>query len=208
MRKLAFIVVVVAGCTHTFTRDAVQPNPVVAASDPAARTSERITITRNDVDLVVPLSQVDTHDPETPAVPAEYGPMVRNDKITSYGSYFRWPLETSASWTMVSRDDLRFHIAIDHKWLDYVDLAEWGAELVDDQGHVYRPTAVEHRRAHILYGAKRDEAALTIYRGNGDFVFNAPGLLSANARWIKLVINHGVDKFEYTWKFQAAVAAR
>jgi hypothetical protein len=186
----------------------VQPNPLVAADDPAARTSERITITRNDVDLVMPISQVDTRDPETPAVPAEYGPMVNSEKITSYGSYYRWPLHTSASWTMVSRDDLRFHVAVDHKWSEYVDLAEWGAELVDDQGHVYRPTAVENRRAHILYGAKPEEAALTIYRGNGDFVFNAPGLLTANARWIKLVLSHGVDKFEYTWKFQAAVAAR
>ncbi|HEY1549783.1 MAG TPA: hypothetical protein VGG28_18270 [Kofleriaceae bacterium] len=208
MRNLALVLVVVAGCTHTFTRDAVQPNPVVAANDPTARTSERITITRNDVDLVVPTSQIDARDPETPSVTAEYGPMVTNDKVTSYGSYFRWPLQTSASWTMVSRDDLRFHIAIDHKWSDYVDLAEWGAELVDDQGHVYKPTKVENVRARILYGAKPSEAALTIYRGNGDLVFDAPGLLTANARWIKLVLNHGVDKFEYTWKFQAAVATR
>jgi hypothetical protein len=207
MGKLALLVVVVAGCTHTFAQDAVQPNPLVATNNPSARTSERITITRNDDDLVVPMSQVDTRDPETPAVPAEYGPMVKNNKITSYGEYFKWPLKTSASWTMVSRDDLLFHIEVDHKWLDYVDLAEWRAELVDDQGRVYTPKAVERRHAHIIYSG-HDDSAVTVYRGNGDLVFAAHDLLTANARWIKLVMHHGVDQFEYTWKFQPDVAAR
>jgi hypothetical protein len=147
-------------------------------------------------------------DPEAPVVPTEYGPMVKNDKVTSsYGEYFKWPLKTSASWTMVSRDDLLFHIEVDHKWLDYVDLAEWRAELVDDQGRVYTPKAVEHRHARIIYSGT-DDSAVTVYRGNGDLVFAAHDLLTTNARWIKLVMQHGVDQFEYTWKFQPSVAAR
>jgi hypothetical protein len=207
MGKLAllFAVVVAAGCTHTFAQGAVQPNPLVT-TNPTARTSERITITRNDDDLVVPSSQIESSDREMPAASAEYGPVVKNNKV-SFGAYYKLPLKTSASWTMVSRDDLRFHIEVDHKWLDYVDLAEWRAQLVDDQGRVYTPKAVEHRQARIIYSG-HDDSAVTVYRGNGDLVFAGHDLLTANARWIKLVMQHGVDQLEYTWNFQSDVAAR
>jgi hypothetical protein len=209
MGKHALLVIaLVAGCTHTFAQDAVQPNPLVATNDPAARTSERITITRNDNDLVVPTSQINARqqaDQTDPSAPVQYGPMVQDNKVVSFGEYYKWPLKTSASWTMVSRDDLRFHIEIDHKWLEWVDLAGWRAQLVDDQGHVYTPKTIEHRRARILYSG---DDALVVYRGNADLEFAAPGLLTANAHWIKLVIDRGADKFEYTWKFQSDVAAR
>jgi hypothetical protein len=213
MRKtllgVGVVVVVASGCTHTFAQDVVEPNPLVV-HDPTARTSERITITRGDVDLLVPVDKIPQRQAEANATPEPAGherPMVDNIKRESVGEFYRWPLESSASWTMVSSNDLRFHIAIDHKWLDYVDVGGWSATLEDDQGHVYTPAAVEHRRARLLYG---DNTAgdLSIYRGLGDIVFRQPGLLTANRRWIKLTLHHGVDQFVYTWRFQSDVAAR
>ena len=208
-KTLLGLVVVVAGvgCTHTFAQDAMQPNPLVV-HDPTARTSERITITRSDVDLLVPAGKIAARSGDEANDPARSErPMVNNTTQESVGEFYQWPLENSASWTMVSKDDLRFHVQLDHKWLDYVDLAGWSATLEDDQGHVYAPASIEHRRARLLYG---DNTAgdLSIYRGMGDIVFRQPDLLTANRRWIKLTIHHGVDQFEYTWRFQSDVAAR
>lgn len=209
-KTLLGLVVVIgagAGCTHTFAQDAMQPNPLVV-HDVTARTSERITITRGDVDLLVPAGKVAAHEPEDTSDAARTDhPMVNTAKQESIGEFYRWPLESSASWTMVSQNDLRFHVQVDHKWLDYVDLGGWSATLEDDQGHVYAPASIEHRRARVIYG-DNTAGELNIYRGMGDIVFRQPDLLTANRRWIKLTIHHGVDRFEYTWRFQSDVAAR
>jgi hypothetical protein len=50
----------------------------------------------------------------------------------------------------VSRDRLRFHVQVDHKWEDWADLTTWDVHLEDDQGHVWRPASVEHARTRLI----------------------------------------------------------
>lgn len=62
----------------------------------------------------------------------------------------RYPLINRASFTVVSRDRLRFHVQIDHKWEDWANVTTWDVHLEDDQGHRWEPESVEHARTRLM----------------------------------------------------------
>jgi len=119
-----------AGCSRTFHAEAVQPNPMVMPTE-TLRSSERITIVTGDMELSAP---------DAPA-PSERVTVAHNH---------HYPLINQASFTIVSRDRLRFHVQIDHKWEDWADLSTWDVHLEDDEGHVWLPEGVEHARTRII----------------------------------------------------------
>src|SRR4051812_2252348 len=94
-RLVAFAVMATA-CTRTWQKEAVQPNPVLHPTE-TLRVSEKITIVTGQMDLEVPL-------PADGMYNAQY---TRNRK---------YPLLNTASFTLVSRDRLRFHVQVDHTW--------------------------------------------------------------------------------------------
>ena len=118
------------GCARTFRAETVQPNPTTLPTE-TLRDSETITIVTGDMELEAPDRPESTKD----AVPA------RNH---------RYPLINQASFTMVSRDRLRFHVQIDHKWEDWADLKTWDVRLEDDQGHKWYPESVEHAHTRLM----------------------------------------------------------
>ncbi len=117
-------------CSRTFKGHAVQPNPL-ANQNETLRESEKITIVRGDMDLEEP----------DPASGAGTASAVRNH---------HYPLLNEARFTMVSRDRLRFHVQIDHKWEEYADLNNWEVMLVDDKGRAWLPEAVEHQNTRVI----------------------------------------------------------
>jgi hypothetical protein len=119
------------GCARTFRAEAVQPNPVAAPTE-TLRNSEKITIVTGDMEL------------EAPDTPDSAG---RNAQAAHN---HRYPLINQASFTLVSRDRLRFHVQIDHKWEEWADLKSWDVMLTDDQGHTWNPEAVEHARTRLV----------------------------------------------------------
>jgi hypothetical protein len=127
---LVLVVAVAPGCSRTFKGVAVQPNPLVDQNE-TLRESEKITIVRGDMDL------------EAPAAAAGAG-------TASVAHNHKYPLLNRAQFTMVSRDRLRFHVQIDHKWEEYADLETWQVELVDDKGRHWYPETVEHARTRII----------------------------------------------------------
>lgn len=127
---LASLAVAWLGCTRTFRAEAVQPNPVAAPTE-VLHSSEKITIVTGDMELEVPYAP----DP-TQQVAATHN--------------HRYPLINQASFTVVSRDRLRFHVQIDHKWEDWANPATWDVHLEDDQGHQWTPEAVEHPRTRLI----------------------------------------------------------
>ena len=132
-RRLGLIVasgVALFGCSRTFTGIAVQPNPMANQAE-TLRTSERISIIRGDMDLDAPETAAGTGT----------GSPVRNH---------HYPLFNEASFTVVSRDRLRFHVQIDHKWEEYADLKTWEVTLVDDKGRTWLPEGMEHAHTHML----------------------------------------------------------
>jgi hypothetical protein len=118
------------GCTRTFRAEAVQPNPMATPTD-VLRTSEKITIITGDMELEAPDAAEQTQE-------------------ATITHNHRYPLFNQASFTIVSRDRLRFHVQIDHKWEDWADLNTWDVHLEDDQGHVWNPEAVEHARTRLM----------------------------------------------------------
>jgi hypothetical protein len=127
---LLVVVAVAPGCSRTFKGVAVQPNPLVDQNE-TLRDSEKITIVRGDMDL------------EAPDAASGAG-------TASVAHNHKYPLLNRAQFTMVSRDRLRFHVQIDHKWEEYADLETWQVELVDDKGRHWYPETVEHARTRII----------------------------------------------------------
>jgi hypothetical protein len=212
LRVLA-IVVVLAGCSRTFKGVAVQPNPLVNQLE-TLRESEKITIVRGDMDLLAP-------EPPNPAARVS---LLRQR---------RYPLINEAAFTMVSRDRLRFHVQIDHKWEEWADLGTWEVYLEDDRGNTYYPEGIEHASTRIItrmwdreqrtarrnqYGdivAINDDGwknrqslgSLSVFRGRADFVFYRRDLFTRDLRSLKLVVRRTEEAFEFVWRFQDNLAA-
>ena len=203
-----------AGCSRTFHAEAVQPNPLVNPTE-TLRQSAAITIVRGDMEL------------DTPAPPdATHHVAVVNNQ--------RWPLYNTASFVVVSRDRLRFHVQVDHKWPDWADLKTWNVKLYDDSGRQWIPEGVEHARTKIIttiwdreqrtairngYGDivalnedgwknRQTLGSLSVYRGKADFVFYQRDLFSPRVRWLKLVISRPGEAFEFRWRFADAYASQ
>jgi hypothetical protein len=131
--RLLCAVLAMAGCTTTFAKEATQPNPIAHPTE-TLRTSEKITIVTGDMDLEQP----------------EEAGYSRSSMTASQAHNHRYPLLNEASFTMVSRDRLRFHVQVDHKWEDYADLKTWDVELIDDQGRHWIPESVDHARTNLI----------------------------------------------------------
>jgi hypothetical protein len=196
-----------SACTRTFKTTVVQPNPLVLPTE-TLRESERAVIVTGDMDLEMPRM------PE----PGQRVAVVNNE---------HYPLYNEASWTMVSRDRLRFHVQIEHKWQEWADLGTWDVYLVDDAGNRYRPEAMEHARTKLLvtmwdrevrtarrnmYGDivalnedgwrnRQTLGSLAVFRGNADFVFYKRDIFTRDLRWVKLVVKRPGTAFHFTWNF-------
>ncbi|MBA3539191.1 MAG: hypothetical protein H0T79_06155 [Deltaproteobacteria bacterium] len=108
----------------------MQPNPLVSPNE-TLRKSEKITIITGDLDLQMPEEASGT----------QRASVARNH---------RYPLVNQASFTMVSRDRLRFHMQIDHKWEEWADLKTWDVDLVDDKGRHWIPESTEHPSVRLI----------------------------------------------------------
>jgi hypothetical protein len=220
--RLVLAMVAMAGCTRTFEKEAVQPNPLAHPTE-TLRTSEPITIVTGDMELEQP----------DPASGYYSSSPIHNH---------HYPLFNSASFTVVSRDRLRFHVQIDHKWEDWADPRTWEVYLLDDKGHKWTPESVEHAHTHLITKMwdreqqvsicdargrdangdcittiGTDEASgwqrrmtlgsLSVFRGKADFVFYQRDIFTTDVRWLKLVVRRTGEAFEFTWRFQDTVAA-
>ncbi|MDB4963014.1 MAG: hypothetical protein JWP01_3013 [Myxococcales bacterium] len=202
-----------AGCSRTFSGEAVQPNPLARPNE-TLRSSEKITIVRGDMELDAP----------DPAQSTQRASVLHNHK---------YPLFNQASFTIVSRDRLRFHVQIDHKWEEWANLKTWTVYLEDDRGGHWEPESVEHVRTKMMTtmwdreqqtavrnrfgdivalnddGWKRRQTlgSLSVFRGKADFVFYQRDLFHADVRKLRLVVRRPGEAFEFVWRFQDHVAS-
>src|SRR6187431_2934093 len=214
---LAVSFILATGCVRTFRGHATQPNPLADPNE-TLRQSEKITIVTGDMEL----------DAVAPAEPGQRASMVNR-----VGGSNKYPLINQASFTVVSRDRLRFHVQIDHKWQEWADLNSWSVELVDDKGHHWVPEAVEHAKTKIMttmwdrevrtaqrnrfgdvvainddgWRNRQTLGTLSVFRGKADFVFYQRDLFHANVKKLRLVVKRPGESFEFTWNFQDAIAS-
>jgi len=219
--RLLALALAVTGCTRTFEKAAVQPNPVLHPTE-TLRVSETIIIPTTLMNLDAPL-------------PAE------GRGTAQYRRMRHYYLLNQASFTLVSRDRLRFHVQIDHTWDEYADLTTWEVKLEDDQGHTWNPESVEHVRRKVITkmwdqeqrtpkcdarGADvngdcynivgfNDDAwknpqtlgNLSVYRGIADFVFYQRDIMNTSVRWMKLTVKRSGQEFAFLWRFEEEVAS-
>lgn len=197
----------VAACSRTFSAEVVQPNPLVQPTE-TLRDSEEVTIVTGDMELNVP----------RPPEKTQRVALLRHN---------RYALENVASFTLVSRDRLRFHVQLEHKWQEWADVSTWEVYLIDDMGRRYLPESVEHARTkHMvsmwdreqrsvqrnMYGditainedgwrSRQTLGSLSVFRGTGDFVFYQRDLFTPDMRKLKLVVRRPGQAFEFGWNF-------
>jgi hypothetical protein len=197
------------GCHKAFSTQITQPNPLSQPLE-TLRESERLTIVTGDMELEMPVQG---------GGDARTGGSIMQNR--------RYPLQNTASFTVVSRDRLRFHVQIEHKWQDYAKLTKWNAYLIDDEGRVYLPqevdfmqprhvvfmwdyetrTAVRNRFGDVVsinndgYRRRQTLGSLSLFRGRGDFVFYGRNIFTPDVKAMTLVLEKGGVTFEYTWRF-------
>lgn len=198
-----------ASCHRTIANTVTQPNPLIEPAE-TLRESEEITIITGDMELNVPKN-----------AGAAGGSIQVNQ---------RYPLANRARFTVVSRDRLRFHVQIEHKWKEYADITTWKATIVDDTGHRYEPEDIDlisdrhivtmwdyetrsvarNRFGDITHvfndGHKRRQTlgSMSLFRGRGDFVFYARDIFTKKIRALTLRLERDGMTFVFTWKFTDA----
>ncbi len=197
-----------SGCRRTFSGQATQPNPL-SIPGVSQRLSVPVLIVTGDKDIQYPEGQV-----------IQQGMAWERDKP--------YPLKNIAQFMVVSRDRLRFHVQLEHKWLEYANVKNWSAYLVDDQGRKYKPQEVDtrtgthtskmwdyERRAVVKnsYGdittinplsghhQRTALATFTLFRGKGDFVFYSRDIFTPTVKGLRLVLVHKATAFEFSWRF-------
>jgi len=126
--SVAFAAVLVAGCSRTFTQRVRQPNPLWDEKE-TGKESVAVTIVTRDMQLLAPGGSGGS------------GGSVYEGKLV--------PLINKASFVVVSRDRLRFHVRLEHKWQEYTDLSKWEVSLVDDRGRRFAATLEDAETAHV-----------------------------------------------------------
>lgn len=102
------------------------------------------------------------------------------------------PLANTAYYVVVSRDRLRFHVMLHHKWDDVADIKNWGVWLEDQNGDVYAPEHVAHRVRALPFTRK------PIYRGIADLTFYQRDLFATSNK-LTLVLWRPGYEYRYTW---------
>ncbi|WP_428264904.1 hypothetical protein [Haliangium sp.] len=202
--------VLASGCQKTFTGSVSQPNPLRLPTE-TLRDSEPVVIVTGDHELRMPR------------------PIERESGDTIEIST-RYPLRNVASFTVVSRDRLRFHVQVEHKWYEWVDLNTWDVYLIDDRGRRHDPEAIEHTRSQHMVsmwdyerrtvvrnqfqdvvtvlddGYKRRNAlgSMSVFRGLGDVVFHETDIFTPEVKSVTLVVERTTLAFSFTWHFSEA----
>ncbi|HKA88387.1 MAG TPA: hypothetical protein VKE22_12020 [Haliangiales bacterium] len=134
-----------------------------------------------------------------------------------------YQLRNSASFVVVSRDRLRFHVGIVRREEDDADTVSWDAWLEDAHGH--RIARGEREVAHVdrisvgwaLYPYRVDDSwcrqtrpclrrldpgrVFDVYEGRADYVFTAPDLATSQDDGFTLVLRRGGVEYRYAWLF-------
>jgi hypothetical protein len=138
-------------------------------------------------------------------------------------------LANSVYFVVVSKDRLRFHVRLVHKWKSIADPSRWRVWLEDETGKRFYPEAIDHpsvtraTRVEIIphdyyilafkVGGleKRNSYPLLttgnknvpVWRGDGDYTFYQRDIYKATNKQITLVMSRLGYTYRYSWKFVA-----
>lgn len=110
-------------------------------------------------------------------------------------------ISNRAVYVVVSRDRLRFHLTLHHKWDDFADFKNWTAYVIDAKGKRHRP---EHVSTHVERVASLKINGATywmnqlMFRGTANVTIYDRDLLDAGSE-LTLVMTKGNLEYRYHW---------
>lgn len=136
-------------------------------------------------------------------------------------------LRNTAYFAVISRDRLRFHVTLVHKWDEMTDIRNWDVRLEDDRGRVFYPERRERRADEFvtrMWDEERRSAirnqwgdivevkqdghrqrthmvSVDLFKGEGDCVFYARDLFDRKVRRLTLVMSRDGVEYRFTWNF-------
>lgn len=113
----------------------------------------------------------------------------------------RLPFQNSAYYVAVSRDRLRFHVTLHHKWDDFADLKQWHAYVEDANGKRHYPEDVSthvNRITTVYIRGVVYRMNVLMFRGTADLSIYDRDLLAAGGR-LTLVLSRPGMEYRYRW---------
>lgn len=110
-------------------------------------------------------------------------------------------ISNRAHYVVVSRDRLRFHLTLHHKWDDFADFKNWTAYVVDGKG---RRHVAEHVSTHVERVSSLTINGVTywmnrlMFRGTANVTIYERDLLDAGND-LTLVMTKGNIEYRYHW---------
>ncbi len=184
-----------AGCYQKTWQSAVTQPKLVLGSD-VQRTSYPLVIKMGDMDL-----------------PQFCRSLVLDKELkrTIRVSCRDMDLLNTAYFVIVSRDRMRFHVTLHHKWESMSDPTTWQVWIEDEVGTRFYPQGVDRRNVRPvtqMWGTDSGNGslppplyALTIWRGDGDYVFYREGLFRRDMKRLALVMRRPGYTYRYVWSF-------
>lgn len=126
----------------------------------------------------------------------------------------RWvELDNSAYFVVVSKDRVRVHVSLRHKWEDFSDPRRWRVRMLDSLGRRFDPDSIDGRNVRPVtsmyqrgYETSVNDLplfAVTFFRGDGDYVFHKTDLFRRDVEWILLILERPGYEYRYLWSFVA-----
>jgi len=113
----------------------------------------------------------------------------------------RYPVTNSAYYVVVSRDRLRFHITLHHKWDDIADVKNWSVYIEDANGKRHYPEGLTGNVQLVSTWSARGityTLRQPFYRGVADLSVYDRDLFAASNR-LTLVLAHAGYEYRYHW---------
>jgi hypothetical protein len=121
-------------------------------------------------------------------------------------------LLNTAYFVIVSKDRLRFHVTLHHKWETMSDPVRWRVWIEDDtgrrsyariEGRTLRPITqmwgTEDRSPEV--NARPPLYSITVWRGDGAYVFYRRDLFRRDMSRLALVLQRPGYTYRYVWSF-------
>jgi hypothetical protein len=124
----------------------------------------------------------------------------------------RQKLANSAYFVVVSKDRLRFHVSLRHRFESIANPSHWRVWIEDGEGHRYRPEAIDRlnmKPVSATYEALVEKEqvnslplyVLTVFQGKGDYTFHSRDIFRGDMEQLTLVMRRPGYEYRYTWRF-------
>jgi hypothetical protein len=113
-------------------------------------------------------------------------------------------MANKAYFVAVSRDRIKFHVELQHKWDTMCDLRDWTVEVEDGWGRRHRPE-IDQRRVRVVNQSPANTHYVGwnghYYTGKADLSIYRRDLIRAATNRVTLILKRPGYEYRYVWRF-------